>query len=198
MVEALITTVQTKPFPRAHGMSNNMQTWCKKQTEPRNTMQTKTAIQNLTKTNKPMVNNKLSNIIDYFLPGHNCKSDKRVNAEITQFPKRFWRCFWWNWVLWWPENKPYHVPLRCVAYTLQRPFKEELKWLKKQDIIAPLCIDETAEWWNSFVLVTRSNGGVKICLDPAGLDQTLIWLEHRGPKLNDILSKLNNASILLL
>ena len=32
---------------------------------------------------KPMVNNKLSNTIDYFLPGPNCDSDKTVGAEIT-------------------------------------------------------------------------------------------------------------------
>ena len=35
-------------------------------------------------TDKLMVNNKLSNAIDYFLPGPNCDNDKRVSTEITQ------------------------------------------------------------------------------------------------------------------
>ena len=35
-------------------------------------------------TDKPRVNNKLSNTIDYFLPRPNCDSGKRVSAEITQ------------------------------------------------------------------------------------------------------------------
>ena len=35
-------------------------------------------------TDKPIVNNKLSTTIDYFLPGPNCDSDKKTSAEITQ------------------------------------------------------------------------------------------------------------------
>ena len=39
-------------------------------------------------TGKPMVNNKLSNTIDYFPPGPNYNNDKRVSAEITQQLKK--------------------------------------------------------------------------------------------------------------
>ena len=35
-------------------------------------------------TDKSQINNKLANAIGYFLPGPNCDSDKRMNAEITQ------------------------------------------------------------------------------------------------------------------
>ena len=35
-------------------------------------------------TDKPMVNNTLSNTIDYFLTGPNCDSDRKKSAEITQ------------------------------------------------------------------------------------------------------------------
>ena len=41
--------------------------------------------------------------------------------------------------------KPYHAPPKLVAYTLQKPFNEELVWLQEQDIITPLGINETAE-----------------------------------------------------
>ena len=34
---------------------------------------------------------------------------------------------------------------------------------------------------------------MQLCLDPAQLNQALIWLIHRGPTLNDILPKLNNV-----
>ena len=65
---------------------------------------------------------------------------------------------------------------------------------KKQDIIALLRVDETSEWCcNSFLLVPKVNWKVRLCLDPAQLNQALIRLIHRGPTLNDILSKLNNA-----
>ena len=57
----------------------------------------------------------------------------------------------------------------------------------------PLGVDETAEWCNSFVLVPKANGKVRLCLDPARLNQALIRPIHRGPTLNDILPRLNNV-----
>ena len=60
------------------------------------------------------------------------------------------------------------------------------------DIIAPLGVDEMAEWCNSFVLVPKANGKVWLCLNPVQLNQALIRPIHRGPILNDILPKLNN------
>ena len=79
---------------------------------------------------------------------------------------------------------------------LQKPFKEELEKIQKQDIIVPLCMDETAEWCNSFVLVPKANGKVRLCLDPARLNQPLTRQVHRGHTLNDIFPKLNNVKYL--
>ena len=76
---------------------------------------------------------------------------------------------------------------------LQKPFKDRLDWLQKMDIITPLGIDKTAEWCNSFMLVPKANDKVRLCLDPVRLNQALIRPVHRGPTLNDILPKLNNA-----
>ena len=59
-----------------------------------------------------------------------------------------------------PDSKPYQVPPRCMAYALQKPFKEELKQLQELDIITPLGVDEMAEWCNSFVVVPKVNGKV--------------------------------------
>ena len=42
------------------------------------------------------------------------------------------------------------------------------------DIIMPLGINETMEWCNSFVLVPKTNGKVRLCSDPARLNQALI------------------------
>ena len=52
--------------------------------------------------------------------------------------------------------------------------------------------EETAEWHNNFTVVPKHNGTVRLCLDPARLNQTLIWPLHRGPELNDIPPKLTN------
>ena len=92
-----------------------------------------------------------------------------------------------------PDSKSYQAPPRHVAYVLQKTFKEELRCLQEMDIITPLGIDETLEWCNSFVLVPKANGKVRLCLDPARLNQALIRPVHWGPTLNDILPKLNNV-----
>ena len=39
-------------------------------------------------------------------------------------------------------NNPYQAPLRNVAYNLQKPLEEELEWLEKQQIMAPLGFDK--------------------------------------------------------
>ena len=61
------------------------------------------------------------------------------------------------------------------------------------DIITLLGVDETAEWCNSFVLVPKANGKVRLCLGPARLNQALIRPVHRGHMLNNILPRLNNV-----
>ena len=85
------------------------------------------------------------------------------------------------------------MPPRCVAYALQKPFKDELDQLQRMHIITPLGVDKMAEWHNSFVLVPKANGKVRLCLDPAQLNQALKRPIHRGPTLNDITPKCNNV-----
>ena len=92
-----------------------------------------------------------------------------------------------------PDSKPYHAPLRLVAYVLQKPFKQELEWFQQQDIIRPLGMDETVEWCYSFVLVPKLNGKVRLCLDPTTLKQVLLLPVHRGPTHNDIFPKSNTV-----
>ena len=94
-----------------------------------------------------------------------------------------------------PDSQPYQVPPRHEAYALQQPFKEELKSLQKMDIITPLWVEEIAGWCNSFVLVPKAEGKVRLCLDLAWLNQALIRPIHRGPTLNNILPRLHNVML---
>ena len=72
-------------------------------------------------------------------------------------------------------------------------FNNELDWLQKLGIITPLGVDKTAEWCNSFVLVPKANGKVRLCLDPVRLNQPLTRPVLRGPTLNNILPRFNNV-----
>ena len=102
---------------------------------------------------KPMVESGLCEIIEYFLSGLNHDSNKKRSAETTQQLHKGFEdlfngigCFDGTFSLQLkPDIKPYQAPLRDVAYTFQKPFKWELERLQKQDILAPLGIDETSE-----------------------------------------------------
>ena len=97
-----------------------------------------------------------------------------------------------------PYSKPYQAPLTHIAYVLQKTFKEDLERLQQQDIITPLGIDEAVEWCNTFVLLHKLNGKVRLCLDPARLNHAFIRPVHRGLTLNDIFPKLNYIQFLSL
>ena len=107
-----------------------------------------------------------------------------MSTEITQQPQREFkdafngiRCFDGTFSLQLKsDSMPYQAPLRCLVYTLQKQFKEELEQLQQQDIIIPLGTDVTLEWCNSFVLVPKPNGKVRLWLDLARLDEALIIL----------------------
>ena len=151
-----------------------------------------------------MVTDNDNNNITYFLPGPNSDSDTRGSTDITQQLQKEFKdvfngigCFNGTFSLQVkPYSKPYWTPPRCVAYALQWPFKEELECLQQQDIIAPLGKDKTAKWCNSFVLVPKLNGKVRLCFDPPKLNQVLTRPVHRIPMFNDIFPKLNNIFIL--
>ena len=86
--------------------------------------------------------------INYFYSSKNSDADKRKSSAMTQkihdtFGNVFngIGCFKGTFSLQLkPDNKPYQVPPRHVAYVLQKPFKEELEQLQGMDIIAPLVI----------------------------------------------------------
>ena len=140
-------------------------------------------------------------LTNYFLSSPNMEVDKRKSVELTQkihtvFDNVFngIGCFEGTFLLQLkPDSKPYQAPQRCVAYMLQKPLKDELDQLQKLDRITPLGVDKTVEWCNSFVLVPKANGKVRLCLDPVRLNQALIRPVHRGLTLNDILPRLNNV-----
>ena len=105
--------------------------------------------------------------INYFYSSNNIDADKRKGSAIMQkIHETFSDVFNSIGCFKGTDSKPYQAPPRHVAYVLQKPFKEELERLQGMDIITPLGVDETSEWCNSFVLVPKANGKVRLCLDP--------------------------------
>ena len=104
--------------------------------------------------------------INYFYSSKNTEADKRESDVMTQKISNTYcnvfngiGCFTGTFLLQLkPDSKPYQVAPRHMAYALQKLFKEELEWLQELDIIAPLGVDEMAEWCNSFMVVPKANG----------------------------------------
>ena len=86
-----------------------------------------------------------------------------------------------------------------MVYTLQEPYKGKLKGLKRQQIIDPLGMDEICKWCNSFTLVPKVNGKVRLCLDPARLNKVIISnIKTHRPTMYDILPRLAGRKYLTI
>ena len=107
--------------------------------------------------------NQSTKLINYLYSSKDTEADKRWSNDMTQNIHNKYAnvfngigCFEGMFsVQLKPDSKPYQAPPRCMAYVLQKPFKEELKWLQELDIITPLGVDKMAEWCNSFVVVPK-------------------------------------------
>ena len=98
---------------------------------------------------KSMVNTNANKPTKYFLLGPSSDTDKRKSAELTQqINKEFTYVF--NGIGWFEgtfslqlklDSRPYQAPPRCVAYTLQKLFKDKLERLQTTGIIVPLGVN---------------------------------------------------------
>ena len=111
-----------------------MEEWCYTKTVPI----TRCYINNNSNLNpaiNPTINDNNNSHIDYFLPGPDKEADRTENAKLTkqqhdEFSDIFSEigCLKGMFLLMIIKGgKSYHASLRCVAYTVQKPFKEEFK-----------------------------------------------------------------------
>ena len=114
---------------------------------------------------KAMVNTKFHKTTEYFLSGPTYESDKNKRTESTQqihqdFDDVFngvW-CFEGIFSFQVKDGSQlYQAPPKKVSVCTAGGLKEMMERLQKQQIIVPLGIDETSEWYNSFILVHKVN-----------------------------------------
>ena len=90
-----------------------------------------------------------------------------------------------------PTVPPVIHPPRRVPEALREPLKKELDALVQQGII--IKVDEPTDWVNSLVCVTKSNGTLRLCLDPKDLNRAIKRPHHRTPTLDEVLPRLSDA-----
>ena len=69
---------------------------------------------------------------------------------------------------------PLEKPARHVPMSLKDKFEQEIHSMEKQGIISKLDCNQATEWLNSFVVVKKPNGDLRICLDPTNLKKYFV------------------------
>ena len=85
------------------------------------------------------------------------------------------------------------LPVRKVPFAVKEPLKQELERLVEKGILEPVAVP--TEWISSMVVVKKSNGKIRLCIDPKPLNQALKRNHYPLPVMDDLLAQLANAKV---
>ena len=91
------------------------------------------------------------------------------------------------------SKKPRQLPCRRVPFALQEKVKSQISALTERGVLTPET--EPTEWVSQMALAEKSNGEIRICIDPAPLNEALMREHYKLPTLDDILGQLNGAKL---
>ena len=91
------------------------------------------------------------------------------------------------------SKKPKQLPCRRVPFALQAKVKSQISALVERGVLTPET--EPTEWVSQMALAEKSNGDIRICIDPAPLNEALMREHYKLPTLDDVLSQLNGARL---
>ena len=89
--------------------------------------------------------------------------------------------------------KPVQQAVRKIPESMKIPLKHHLAELEKKGIIEKLY--QPTQWVNSIVVAKKSNGSIRLCLDPRPLNSALKRCHHPMQTIEDILPELGKAKI---
>ena len=88
---------------------------------------------------------------------------------------------------------PRQLPCRKIPFALQNKVKKEITSLVDRGILMP--ITEPTEWVSQMALAEKSNGDIRICIDPAPLNEALQREHYKLPTLDDVLHQFKDAKL---
>ena len=88
---------------------------------------------------------------------------------------------------------PVQKPLRRIPVAMRDEFQEEMNIMVKAGILTKLDKNQATEWLNSFVVVRKPSGKLRVCLDPTDLNPHIIHPVCNSNTLDDIVHKLCKA-----
>jgi len=90
------------------------------------------------------------------------------------------------------DAKPVQLPPRAVALSYLPKLKQDLDKMEEQGIIRPC--PEVTEWVHNLVLTVKSNGDLRICLDPKNLNKYLVRSVHYTASWEDVQHSFKNGN----
>ena len=84
-------------------------------------------------------------------------------------------------------------PVRKVPFAMKEPLKQELNRSVKTGIVIP--VDVPTDWISSMVVIKKSNGKIRLFIDPKPLNQALKRNHYPLPVTDDLLPLLANAKV---
>ena len=88
---------------------------------------------------------------------------------------------------------PVALPVRKVPFAVKDPLKQELERLLRTGILQP--VDVPTNWISSMVVVKKSNGKIRLCIDPKPLNAALKRNHYPLPVIDDLLPLLAKAKV---
>jgi hypothetical protein len=92
-----------------------------------------------------------------------------------------------------PAVPPVRMPLRKLPIAIKEKVENELRNLQREEIIAP--VTEPTDWISALLVVNKSSGGVRLCIDPKPLNKALRRDHYPMPTIEDILPELAKAKV---
>ena len=80
-----------------------------------------------------------------------------------------------------------------VPFSLQRKMKIELDRMENLNVIEK--VTHPTDWVSNIVVVEKSNGKLRLCLDPRNLNKAIKWEHFQLPTVDDIMAKMPGAKI---
>ena len=91
------------------------------------------------------------------------------------------------------DNEPVQKPARRVPVAMKEKFRKELQSMAKAGIISKLDRNTPTPWLNSYVIVKKPNGSLRICLDPTDLNKYIVRPVCNSRTLDDVSHQLKDA-----
>ena len=91
------------------------------------------------------------------------------------------------------DNEPVQKPARRVPVAMKEKFRKELQSMAKAGIISKLDRNTSTPWLNSYVIVKKPDGSLRICLELTDLNKYIVQPVCNSRTLDDVSHQLKDA-----